>query len=388
MKIGIVWENGVSKWSTQMFEPLMDIPDIDINVFVGERNKYDVSNVILRKHFLFHKDEFISGLLSFPEFFSRLLSSPYKRMYFYYNTLNKRLNDYDIMECSDSGRSQYTLANLKKEKRYKLIVSYAENIPYRQVFDEKTNYIKHTTYEMIDHFIPWCDTIKKALLLEGVPEEKITTVYTGIDLNLFKPEQKDNKILKDLGVDEENFIISYIGKLTSLKGVQSLVYAAKALLQNGYEKFCFLITGRGAQLENLKKIMSEAKVEKNFRFTGFLPYEQISKIYNIADVFVLPSYPTMTCQEQFGMVLVEAMACGTPVISTTSGSIPEVVGDAGILVPPGNFFQLASEIATLMDNRDLALALGQKGRERAETFFDAKKNAVELYNVYKKVLNA
>src|SRR3989304_5356671 len=102
MKIGIVWENGVSKWMSQMFEPLIDIPGTDVNVFVGERNKFDVTDVKLKKHMLSHKEEILLGLAGLPASLKRVANAPYKKMYFYYNSLNKYLNDYDIIECADS----------------------------------------------------------------------------------------------------------------------------------------------------------------------------------------------------------------------------------------------------------------------------------------------
>ncbi|TAN60525.1 glycosyltransferase family 1 protein [bacterium] len=387
MKIGIVWENGVSKWMSQMFEPLLSFPDTEVNVFVGERNKFDVKDVLLPKTLLTHKEEIMLGLASLPASARRVLGAPHKKLDFYYNSLNKYLAPYDIIECHDSSRSLYTLAGLKGQgKKFKLVVSYAENIPFRQAFDDKTNYIKHSTYAAIDHFIPWCDTIKRTMLLEGVPEEKITTVYTGVDLNLFKPEAKDTGLLREMSVPENDFIILYIGKLASWKGVHLLPYAAKALLAKGRKDFTFLITGRGAQLANLKKIIAEAGVEKHFKFTGFLPYTEIRRFYNLADAFVCPSYPTMTWQEQFGMVLVEAMACGVPVIGSASGSIPEVIGSAGLTFTPGEFFELTEKIILLMDNQGLKKELGEKGRKRACLLFDASKNAAKIYDVYKKVL--
>lgn len=388
MKIGIVWENGVSKWMSQMFEPLADIPGTDVTVFVGERNKFDVKEVKLKKQRLSHKEEVLLGLSELPGSLTRVIKAPYKKMDFYFNSLNKYLRNYDLVECHDSSRSLYTLAELKRRGAgFKLVVSYAENIPYRQIFDDKTNYIKHAAYEIIDHFIPWCDTIKKTMLLEGVPEEKITTVYTGLDMQLFKPEPKDTGFLKEYDLDEDEFVILYVGKLASWKGVHMLPYAAKVLWANGYKKFRFLVAGRGAQLENLKKIIAEAGVERHFRFAGFMPYENMRRLYNLADTFVCPSYPAMTWQEQFGMVLVEAMACAKPVVASASGSIPEIVGDAGITFVPGDFFGFAEKLGLLMDNRALAKELGQKGRRRAEEHFDAKKNALSIYKVYRKVLD-
>ncbi len=386
MRIGIVWENGVSKWMSQMFEPLMEMEDVDIRVFVGERNKFDVSDVLLEKEYLTHRGEIVNAISLLPDSMVRIFKNPYRRMDFYYNSLRRYLKGYHIVECHDSSRSLYTLADLKKIHGFKLVVSYAENIPYRQVFDEKTNYIKHHTCGMIDHFIPWCDTIKRVMILEGIPEEKITTIYTGLDLNLFNPAPKDTDLLREYRIEEDSFIILYIGKIVSWKGVHSLAYVARILRYNGYKRFCFLVAGRGAQMKNLKRIIKEADVEGHFRFIGFVPYTEIQRLYNLADLFVLPSYPAMTWQEQFGMVLVEAMACGRPVVSTDSGSIPEIVGDAGMIVPPGDFFTLAEKIALFMDNRQLLDEFGRKGRKRVERLFDARKNAKRLYEVYRKVL--
>lgn len=386
MRVGIVWENGVSKWMSQMFEPLKDIQGVDLTVFIGDRNKYDVSEVKLKKKMLTHREELLLGFSGLPYSLLRVMRAPFKRLDLYCNSLDRHLEQYDIVECPDSSRSLYTLAHLKEKKGFKLIVSYAENIPYRQVFDDKTNYIKHSTYGMINHFIPWCDTIKKVLMLEGVPEEKITTVYTGLDLNLFKPYEKDLELFKKYNIDEEEFIILYIGKLVSWKGVHILPYAARILLSNGYKKFSFLIAGGGAQMDNLKKVIAEAKIERHFRFTGFIPYMEIYKLYNFSDLFVCPSYPTMTWQEQFGMVLVEAMACGKPIVASASGSIPEIIDDAGLTFTPGDFFGLAEKISLFMAKRELLNEFGQKGRRRAENYFDAKKNALKIYDVYKKVM--
>lgn len=386
MKVGIVWENGVSKWMSQMFEPLKDVPGMDLTVFIGERNKFDTGLVTLNKKHMTHREEVINGIAGIFGLFNKVEKTRFKKMHFYLNTLNKHLDGFDMVICHDSSRSLYTLSLLKKFKGFKLVVSYLENIPYRQVFDEKTNYIKHKTYNDVDHFIPWCDTIRKVLLLEGVPEEKVTAIYTGLDLGLFRPEPRNNALLKENSIPEDFFTVLYIGKLVSWKGVHMLVYAARILKLKGYRKFCFMVAGRGAQLDNMKKIMREAGVQDHFRFMGFVPYQEMRKLYACADVFVLPSFPTMAWQEQFGMVLVEAMACARPVIASDSGSIPEIIGDAGLTFTPGDFFQLAEKIEMLMNNKAVCDELGREGRRRAEEKFDASRNSADFIGVFKKVL--
>ncbi len=165
--------------------------------------------------------------------------------------------------------------------------------------------------------------------------------------------------------------------------MHNLVYAAKILKDKGVKDFVIAVAGKGAQKENMERLMKETSTENHFRFLNFVSYDEVPDVYRMADIFVLPSYPTMTWQEQFGMVLIEAMACGKPVISTNSGSIPEVIGDAGVLISPGNFFQLAEAIGNFMNNRDFALEMRNRARRRVETYFDAQKNAMRFYEVVK-----
>ncbi|MBE0602927.1 MAG: methyltransferase domain-containing protein, partial [Deltaproteobacteria bacterium] len=108
--------------------------------------------------------------------------------------------------------------------------------------------------------------------------------------------------------------------------------------------------------------------------------------YNAADLFVLPSISMRMWKEQFGMVLAEAMACGTPVISTSSGSIPEVVGDAGIVVPANDPGELAGAIASLCLSGTLREELGRKGRARAVGRYDSKVVAGQVGEVFARVL--
>ncbi|MBI3398978.1 MAG: glycosyltransferase family 4 protein [Deltaproteobacteria bacterium] len=383
MKLGIVWDNKVNRWVLQRFEPLKN--NIDITVFVGERNNYDVKSVDLNKVQLTHAEEVSLAIRNPSTVYKRILRAPYKRMDFYYFSLQKYLKGTDVVYSCDITRSAYTLASLKDKLGFKLFLSWWENIPYRAIFDEKTGYHKRHIMEKVDIFLPFTETAKKVLLLEGVPEEKMRVIYPGVDLKRFKPGPKPEDLLAENNIPINSFVILYVGKLVSWKGVYNLVYTARILKERGIKDFVVAVAGRGAQRENMERLIKETKVEGNFRFLNFASYDEMPDIYRMADVFVLPSYPTMTWQEQFGMVLIEAMACGKPVISTNSGSIPEVVGDAGILISSGNFFQLAEIVVNLMSNRGFALEMGNRGRQRVETYFDAQRNALKFYDICKAI---
>ena len=376
MKIGIVLDNSVNKWGLQRFEPIGD--EHDITVFIGERNKYDVSAIKLKKHLLRHKEERLLALKSPLATYRRVLGAPYRKMDFYYFSLNKYLENMDIVYTSDTLRSAYTLASMKDKFGYKLIVSWWENIPYKAVFDAKETFIKRFVLEKADLILPYTETAARSLRLEGIPDEKLKVVYPGVDTDKFTPGPKPADILSANKIDAGSFVVLYVGQLASWKGVHNLVYSAKVLKQKNIAGFTIAIAGKGAQRENMEKMIKESGTEEHFRFLDFISYDRIPDIHRAADVFVLPSYPTMNWQEQFGFVLVEAMACGKPVISTASGSIPEVVGNAGVVIPPGDYEAMANSILLLMNDKGLRERLGECGRQRAVRLFSSAKKAKEL----------
>ncbi len=373
MKLGIVLDNKVNKWALQRFEPLKDT--IDITVFVGKNNDYDVSSIDLKKRHLTQAEEVSLALRDIKTAYKRVIKIPYKKTDFYYFSLKKHLAGIDVVYSCDITRSAYTLASLKDRLGFKLLLSWWENIPYRAILDDKTNFQKRLVMEKVDMFLPFTETAKRVLRMEGVPEGKIKVIYPGVDTERFKPGDKPDELLSKNNIDRDSFVILYVGKLVSWKGIHNLVYAAKILKDKGIKDFVVAVAGKGAQKENMQKLIRETKTDEHFRFLDFVSYAEIPDVYRMADVFVLTSYPTMTWQEQFGMVLVEAMASGKPVISTMSGSIPEVVGDAGILIPPGDYMSLANSILELIENKKLREDSGKAGRERAEQLFSASKNA-------------
>ena len=378
-KIAIVLDNKINRWALQRFEPLKT--DIDITVFVGERNDYDVKSIDLNKRQLTHAEEIILAMREPLTAYKRIINAPYKKMDFYYFSLKKYLDGMDMVYSCDISRSAYTLATLKDELGFKLILSWWENIPFRAVFDEKTAFHKRLVMDKVDLFLPFTKMAKEVLKLEGVPEEKIEVIYPGVDMERFKPGKKPEHLLAKNNIPVNSFVILYVGKLVSWKGVHNLVYAARILKQRGVKDFIVAVAGKGAQKENMEKLIKESGTEDNFRFLNFVSYDDMPEVYRMADVFVLPSYPTMTWKEQFGMVLIEAMACGKPIITTMSGSIPEVVGDAGILIPSGDYFQLAENIHKLIKDDNLRGALGRKAMERAWELYDARKNGMQFESI-------
>ena len=115
-------------------------------------------------------------------------------------------------------------------------------------------------------------------------------------------------------------------------------------------------------------------------------YSDMPDIHRLADIFVLPSIPTPTWEEQFGMVLAESMATGKAVVGTQSGAIPEVVGDAGILVPPSDPAALAQVLKDLLLNGEQRAELGRRARQRVESIYSHQVVAEKIANAYRALL--
>lgn len=136
----------------------------------------------------------------------------------------------------------------------------------------------------------------------------------------------------------------YVGPLIQRKGIEYLIKAMPGIISE-CGKTILLIVGEGNQ-EYLEKIAISLNVSDSVVFEGFVPEDKLSMYYNSCDIFVLPSL-----QEGFGMVMAEAMACGKPVIATNTSAIPEVLGDAGLTVPPRDSRALSEAVITLLKDK-------------------------------------
>jgi glycosyltransferase involved in cell wall biosynthesis len=252
-----------------------------------------------------------------------------------------------------------------------------------------TRRLKEIVFREADLFLAVTERTKEVLILEGAPADRIAVQMPGIDLEHFHPQPKDRELLQQFGCSEEDLIVLFVANLYTEKGVFDLLYAFKSILRKGGTTVPvkLLLGGSGREEHRLRKAVSQLQIQNHVRFIGSHPYSRMPAIHNLADIFVLPSQPARRWQEQFGYVLVESMACGKPVVSTQSGSIPEVVGDAGSLLPPNDYLALARTIENLLRSRELRAELGGRGRRRAEHLFDVRQVALQFRSHYLNLLN-
>ncbi len=259
--------------------------------------------------------------------------------------------------------------NAKKMVFIKKVISTVwEVIPHNNEGIWGRKYFKRNARENIDHFIAVTELAKKALLEEGVDSRKITVIPVGVDLKRFKPVTY---------VHAGHVQILCVARLVPEKGIEELVAAFKEIRRKN-PKVTLTLVGDGPLKELISKEVGVTVKQ--------VPYQQIEKEYQRADIFCLPSKTTKYWQEQYGMALVEAMACGLPIVTTRTGAIGEVCGDAAHYVSAGAVDELQLSLERLIANQKLRSGLARKARARAEARYDHRKIAETIDKLYQKVL--
>lgn len=227
-------------------------------------------------------------------------------------------------------------------------------------------------YDLADRIVAVSNYSANDLSSRGVSREKIDIVPNGVDINRFHPGSSTVEF------EEWERVLLYVGPLAERKGLQYIIRAMPSILRK-YPDTGLVLVGSGEK-EDLRQLAEELNVLDNVHFEGFVPDDDLPDYYRSADVFVFPSL-----LEGFGMVLVEAMASGLPVVSTTATAIPEVVDNAGLLVPPRDQSELATAVSTLIENGFDSWS--EKSLDRALGHFTWTETTNQLCSVYNKVLN-
>lgn len=178
------------------------------------------------------------------------------------------------------------------------------------------------------------------------------------------------------------FTAGYVGRLANEKGVDTLLWAMTEL----NDEVRLRIIGDGPARHRLELMAKELGIYERVAFLGPTDHEDLPAVYHDLDALVLPSKSTKRWQEQFGRVLIEAMACGVPVIGSDSGAIPEVVGEAGLIFPEGNSILLSEKISLLQQDFRLRKNLSFQGRIRVEQNYSAERVAKKLHQHLSEVL--
>ena len=198
----------------------------------------------------------------------------------------------------------------------------------------------------------------------NVPPEKIVVIYNAIDthFSVTPPAEAVTRVRERYQLDHK--FVLYVGNIKPHKNLVRLIEAFDELRRGELEDLKLLIIGDEiSKLPALRRAVHRHKLHKHVRFLGFLPDDQLAVLYRLASVFVFPSL-----YEGFGLPPLEAMASGTPVVTSNVSSLPEVVGDAAVLVDPYDVDSIVDGLRRVLTDPALAEDLRRRGRERAREF--------------------
>lgn len=214
----------------------------------------------------------------------------------------------------------------------------------------------------------------------GADPSKTEVIYNGVDISRFKPLASKKDAKRILGFPEDSFILLTVRRLVYKNGIDLLLQSAKIAVEKN-PRLLFLVAGSGPDLEKISLTIRKFKLEKNFKLLGFVSDEQLPLYYNASDVFVLPS----KSGEGMPLVLLEAMACGLPVIATNVGGVPEIVNKkCGRVVSSNDAIAFANAILEL-SNSDVSI-LSEEIRRAVEEKYSWETNVKKLVEVYEEFI--
>lgn len=222
---------------------------------------------------------------------------------------------------------------------------------------------------------------KEVLRMKGFNKEIAVIPQFGVDTQIYRkmavPDLKDNLRLS------HDFVIGYMGRFVEEKGISVLLDAIKRLKIKNVK---LLLIGNGHLKSTILNKTRKLEIENKVKILDHVPSTKVPEYMNCFDCLILPSLTRPNWKEQFGRVLIEAMACEVPVIGSSSGEIPRVIGNAGLVFQEGNTNDLAEKIELLLHNRDLCKELIKKGLEKVQSKYTQKRIAEETYHVYKELM--
>jgi glycosyltransferase involved in cell wall biosynthesis len=238
---------------------------------------------------------------------------------------------------------------------------------------------KYTT-SALDKMICISHGIRDVLLKDGLDEQRLVTIHSGVDLKRFESEVLPDSFRQNLGVPSGHTVVGTVAAIAGHKDYPNLLHAAKKVI-DAHANVTFCAVGDGPDKDAVHALARELGIGDRFIFTGFR--KDVGLFLKMFDIFVLASY-----LEGLGTSILDAQALGLPVVACRTGGIPEVVfdGENGILVPPRDSEALAAAISELLGHPEKRTAMGEKALETVKDF-SIEKTVEKNINLYMQLIH-
>ena len=370
---------GRSKYQMEIFGR---INDAKLNIIEYQ----PIADILKKKLNITHEESINnsneSGSSKISSFFYKTAFNIMDKMdqYRYIHEIKKELKNENIKHIT----SQELAYTLKSLKNYKTVLTCFDLIPW--VYDNDRSYI----WKENMRWMPTADRIitisefSKAEIFKylNYPLENIDIVYPAVDHSLYHPTNS-KEILKQFNISDKDMVILYVGSETPRQNVPDLIMAFNKLKEQlPNVKLVKIGESQSSDArQNLLKLIKNHDLNDDVIFVGYVAESEMPEWYSAADLLVYP------CEYAgFGLPPLEAMACGTPVITSNTTSLPEVVGKAGIMLDPHDNERLADEMYRVLNSQKLSNNMTKIGLERAK-IFDWELSAQQTMEVYRKIEN-
>ena len=278
---------------------------------------------------------------------------------------HERLKGFDLIQSWELF-TDWSAEAVKARKAYgvPLAVMVWDNIPFNMEQTRERRATKRAVLDAADLFIVHTERSRRMLCIEGANPDRIAIVPPCVDTDVFSPGPPARAAF---GLQDDEFVILFAGWFLPRKGIDFLLLALRELLNDpalAGRRLRLLMVGSGPGQDRVEALIRRLDLGAACTFAGSLPYGRMPEAFRSANALVLPSIATPEWQEQFGMALLEAMACGVPVVSTASGAIPEITGDSAVLCQPNDFASLSDALRGLIREPERARELAEAGRRR------------------------
>lgn len=377
-RIAIVRGKFLNKYEMQMYEPL--VGRYDITAFGSRTPYHDV--------FAFPTVKLPSPM-DIPEFpwkmpiLNRLFIDAH-----YLWGLEEKLVDFDIVHTAETyfHYTQQCLNARRAGRVKKVIATVLENIAFNNEGIWGRKVYKERARQELDHIVALTEKSKDALVLEGCDPAKITVISHFVDTKRFVPSPGHMGRIGD--PKRRELHILFTGRIEVYKGIYDLLEAARRLLidpELRNFRLMFHLVGGGSESLRVQALEKKLGIESSF-VHFHVSYDRMPAVYEAADIFVAPSEPTPTWEEQYCTALLEAQAAGLPIVTTKTGGIPENIADAGIMVEPGDIDALTTAIKGFIVDPDLRVQFARRARTRAVRVHDSRIGANKLDHLYRSLL--
>jgi glycosyltransferase involved in cell wall biosynthesis len=237
------------------------------------------------------------------------------------------------------------------------------------------NWLEQRAFRHVSAMYACSETVVEVLRAKGF-RKPAPIIPFGVNTEAFRPRPASQ------WRSNQPLTIGFVGRMLPGKGLNVLADALEKLKGDTWR---ILVVGEGPEREGFEQRLGAANLRDRAEFTGAINFALVPEYFRQMDLMVIPTETTKQIREQFGRVIVEAMASGVPVIGSTCGAIPEVIGDAGLVFPEGKASALASTIRLMLSDQSLRERLSKAGQARVEQY-SWERVAGKTYDLYRQVI--